>query len=53
MCRAGATGGEPIAVRTLKRFIVDRVAPDTYKEPVKVAGPNAPKIAIIGAGPSG
>jgi NADH-quinone oxidoreductase subunit F len=53
MCRAGATGGEPIAVRTLKRFVVDRVAPDTYKEPVKPAGANAPKIAVIGAGPSG
>jgi len=53
MCRAGATGGEPIAVRTLKRFIVDRVAPDSYKELVKVAGANAPKIAVIGAGPSG
>jgi NADH-quinone oxidoreductase subunit F len=53
MCRAGATGGEPIAVRTLKRFIVDRVAPGSYKELIKVAGANAPKIAIIGAGPSG
>jgi NADH-quinone oxidoreductase subunit F len=53
MCRAGATGGEPIAVRSLKRFIVDRVSPDTYKAQVRPAGPNAPKIAIIGAGPSG
>lgn len=53
MCRAGATGGEPIAVRTLKRFIVDRVSPNTYAEDVKPAAPNAPKIAVIGAGPSG
>jgi NADH-quinone oxidoreductase subunit F len=53
MCRAGATGGEAIAVRALKRFVVDRVSPDTYTEPVQPAGPNAPKIAVIGAGPSG
>ncbi|MCY3024146.1 MAG: FAD-dependent oxidoreductase, partial [Planctomycetota bacterium] len=53
MCRAGATGGEPIAVRTLKRFIVDRVAPESYTPDVKPAKPNAPKIAVIGAGPSG
>ncbi len=53
MCRAGATGGEPIAVRSLKRFIVDRVSPDTYKAQVKPAAKDAPKIAVIGAGPSG
>jgi len=52
-CRAGATGGEPIAVRTLKRFVVDRVSPDTYKPVIKPAAKDAPKIAIIGAGPSG
>ena len=27
VCRAGATGGEPIAIRTLKRFVVDHVVP--------------------------
>ncbi len=27
VCRAGATGGEPIAIRTLKRFVVDHVNP--------------------------
>ena len=53
MCRAGATGGEPIAVRTLKRFVVDRVSPNTFAPDVKPAAPNAPRIAVIGAGPSG
>jgi NADH-quinone oxidoreductase subunit F len=53
MCRAGVTGGEPIAVRTLKRFIVDRVSANTYAPDVKPAAPDAPKIAVIGAGPSG
>jgi NADH-quinone oxidoreductase subunit F len=53
MCRAGATGGEPIAVRTLKRFVVDNVSPDTFVPQVKAAGPDSPKVAVIGAGPSG
>jgi NADH-quinone oxidoreductase subunit F len=53
MCRAGASGGESIAVRALKRFVVDRVSPDTYSVESKPAKPNAPKIAVVGAGPSG
>jgi len=53
MCRAGVTGGEPIAVRTLKRFVVDRVSANTYAPDVKPADPDGPKIAVIGAGPSG
>lgn len=53
MCRAGATGGESIAVRALKRFVVDRISPDTFVSQVKTAGPNAPRIAVVGAGPSG
>ncbi len=53
MCRAGATGGEPIAVRTLKRFVVDRISPDVYIDETRPAGPNSPKIAVVGAGPCG
>jgi NADH-quinone oxidoreductase subunit F len=53
MCRAGVTGGEPIAVRTLKRFVVDRVSANTFAPDVKPAAPDSPKIAVIGAGPSG
>jgi NADH-quinone oxidoreductase subunit F len=52
-CRAGATGGEPLAVRTLKRFVVDRIPPETFSEPYKTPTPHAPRIAIVGAGPSG
>jgi len=51
VCRAGATGGEPIAIRNLKRFVVDTVTP-----PAPPAIPNrasAAKIAVIGAGPAG
>jgi NADH-quinone oxidoreductase subunit F len=52
-CRAGATGGEAIAARTLKRFVVDRVAPESYVPQVKPASPAAARVAVIGAGPSG
>ncbi len=53
LCRCGTTGGEPIAVRTLKRFVVDRVDPLKYKPAPKPSKAGAPKIAVIGAGPSG
>jgi NADH-quinone oxidoreductase subunit F len=53
MCRAGATGGEAIAVRTLKRFVTDRVDPKTFMEDVKPAKKDAPRVAVVGAGPSG
>jgi NADH-quinone oxidoreductase subunit F len=52
ICRAGSTGGEPIAIRTLKRYVVDNVTP-----PDKVAAipprPDAARIAVVGAGPAG
>jgi NADH-quinone oxidoreductase subunit F len=51
VCRAGATGGEPIAIRTLKRFVVDHVKPGPQLAPAPNA--DAPRVAIIGAGPAG
>jgi NADH-quinone oxidoreductase subunit F len=51
VCRAGATGGQPIAIRTLKRYVVDNVAPLGRQKPA--VHPNAARIAIIGAGPAG
>jgi len=53
VCRCGTTGGEPIAIRTLKRFVVDNVAPSAYKRAPAPARPGAPKVAVVGAGPSG
>jgi NADH-quinone oxidoreductase subunit F len=53
VCRAGTTGGDPVAVRSLKRYVVDRVDPRVYTAPVKPAAPDAPRIAVIGAGPAG
>ncbi len=51
VCRAGATGGEPIAIRTLKRFVVDNANADPI--PALPARPGAARIAVIGAGPAG
>jgi NADH-quinone oxidoreductase subunit F len=51
-CRCGTTGGESIAIRQLKRFVVDRVAPSAYSYAIRTR-PDAPRIAIIGAGPAG
>jgi NADH-quinone oxidoreductase subunit F len=53
VCRCGATGGEPIAVRALKRYVVDHVDPKSYTVTVKPATDKSKKIAVIGAGPSG
>ncbi len=53
VCRCGTTGGEPIAVRALKRFVTDTVKPSDYKYEVPTPGKGAPKVAVIGAGPSG
>jgi NADH-quinone oxidoreductase subunit F len=53
VCRCGATGGEPIAVRALKRYVVDHVDPATYKVTLKPANDRSKKVAVIGAGPSG
>jgi len=52
-CRAGTSGGDPIAIRALKRFVTDRVDPSTYvpKRPEVVK--NGFKVAIVGAGPAG
>ena len=53
-CQLGVSGGEPVAVRALKRFVTDRVDPAVYK-PAKAArrGKEAAKVAVVGAGPAG
>jgi len=52
-CRCGTTGGEAIAIRTLKRYIVDNVDAKMFKTSTKAPSKNSAKIAVIGAGPSG
>jgi NADH-quinone oxidoreductase subunit F len=53
-CKAGTSGGKPIAIRSLKRFVTDRISPAVY-QPKKTewADGKPPEIAIIGAGPAG
>mgnify|MGYP001604038642 CR=1 FL=1 len=51
-CRAGTYGGQPIAIRALKRFITDRIDPSIYKpmhSAAKILGP----VAVVGSGPAG
>ena len=52
-CRCGSTGGEPIAIRHLKRFVVDKVDPSTFKPAVRPARKDGPRVAVVGAGPAG
>ncbi|MBN2574412.1 MAG: FAD-dependent oxidoreductase [Deltaproteobacteria bacterium] len=54
-CRLGASGEKPVAVRALKRFVVDRVDPSCYRPPVRlrVADQKVASVAVVGAGPAG
>ncbi|MFC1556254.1 FAD-dependent oxidoreductase, partial [candidate division KSB1 bacterium] len=53
-CGAASYGGQPVAIRALKRFITDQVDPATYR-PLKLVKPeaDAKKVAVVGSGPSG
>ncbi len=53
-CRAGTTGKEAVAIRSLKRFITERVSPETSKtQPVVLADKDTQKVAVVGSGPAG
>jgi NADH-quinone oxidoreductase subunit F len=53
-CRAGTSGGDPIAIRALKRFVTDRIDPASY-QPIRTEWTDgeAPRVAVVGAGPAG
>jgi len=53
-CKAGTSGGEAVAIRSLKRFVTDRVDPSAYT-PRREAWTSGepPRVAVIGAGPAG
>jgi NADH-quinone oxidoreductase subunit F len=53
VCRCGTTGGDAIAVRALKRFVVDRVDPSKYRSPTGPAPLSGKRVAVVGAGPAG
>jgi len=52
-CRAGTTGGDPVAIRLLKRYVVDHVNPHVGAPPAEPSAADGSRIAVIGAGPSG
>jgi len=53
-CRAGTSGGDPIAIRALKRFVTDRVDPSVFvPQREEWVNGDPPKVAVIGAGPAG
>ncbi len=53
-CRAGTSGGDPIAIRALKRFVTDRIEPSSYQpRREEWTDGEAPRVAVVGAGPAG
>jgi NADH-quinone oxidoreductase subunit F len=53
-CRAGTSGGDPIAIRSLKRFVTDRIDPSTFRPRRQIwTNGEPPRIAVIGSGPGG
>jgi putative selenate reductase len=44
---------EPLAIRQIKRFIMDREADAAADPPPPAPAPGAPRVAVIGAGPAG
>ena len=53
-CKLGATGDDPVAIRSLKRFVTDRVDPGVYR-PTRQEWTDGepPRVAVIGSGPAG
>jgi NADH-quinone oxidoreductase subunit F len=52
-CRAGTSGGSPVSIRALKRFVTDRIDPSSYIPPKSKKTGKTDRIAIVGAGPAG
>ncbi|MFH1699690.1 MAG: NADH-ubiquinone oxidoreductase-F iron-sulfur binding region domain-containing protein [Candidatus Zixiibacteriota bacterium] len=53
-CRAGVSGGDPIAIRSLKRFVTDHTDPAIYKPEITPwTKGEPPRIAVVGSGPAG
>jgi NADH-quinone oxidoreductase subunit F len=53
-CRSGLSGGDPVAIRSLKRFITDRIDPAVYQPQGEVwKNGKPPAVAVIGTGPAG
>ncbi|MBN2382354.1 FAD-dependent oxidoreductase [bacterium] len=53
-CRLGRTGTNPVAIRSLKRFVTDRIEPSVYKPVYQdIPGNKGIKVAVVGSGPAG
>ncbi|HQM32020.1 MAG TPA: FAD-dependent oxidoreductase [Candidatus Hydrogenedentes bacterium] len=53
-CKLGTTGGEPVAIRALKRFVTDRIDTSAYRPVSRPLGEDqAANVAVVGAGPAG
>jgi len=53
-CRLATSGQEPLALRTLKRFVTDHVDPSVYRPDRHIDAVASNKVvAIVGAGPAG
>ena len=51
-CRTGETG-DPVAIRSLKRFAADYEVAKHIKPAFKKGSPKSEKVAVVGAGPAG
>ncbi|RJP75806.1 MAG: hydrogenase, partial [Candidatus Zixiibacteriota bacterium] len=52
-CKLGATGSRPVAIRSLKRFITDRIDPSIYQPEHAPRKNDGTRVAVVGAGPAG
>lgn len=43
----------PIAIHSVERFLGDRAIAEGWNYPVKTQSPDAPQVAVVGAGPAG
>ena len=52
-CKAGAGGGDPIKIKSLKRFLADYEMEHNISVDMDKKQKNGKKVAIVGAGPAG
>jgi NADH-quinone oxidoreductase subunit F len=53
MCRLATTGAQPLAVRSMKRFITDRFDPRDFAPKPAALEETAARVAVVGSGPAG
>ncbi|HLI80548.1 MAG TPA: FAD-dependent oxidoreductase [Candidatus Binataceae bacterium] len=44
---------QPIAIHSVERFLGDRAIAEGWNYPLKPSSPDAPRVAVVGAGPAG